>query len=178
MTYGMSRLRIQFCFACTFYMYTCLKGTKNVAKELEKITKGPVKTRGVTWFPELADKSEIICLLLQHYNMYMCVSEHSIKIHLYWCMKNCKMSLEKLRGMIINISKHYQVQNEHSSCHSPSPCKNRGYTSSKTILTNERAIEQLTNTFKKTYIYCNSESFSSVHCYHLLKSIRYSFSYF
>ena len=31
-------------------------GTKNVAKELAKITKGRVRDRDVTWFTELADK--------------------------------------------------------------------------------------------------------------------------
>ena len=31
-------------------------GTKNVAKELQKITKGLVRDKGKTWFPELADK--------------------------------------------------------------------------------------------------------------------------
>ena len=39
------------------------QGTKNVAKEMSKITKGPVKTRGITWFPELADKSKIIIIV-------------------------------------------------------------------------------------------------------------------
>ena len=31
-------------------------GTKNVAKELAKVTKGQVRDRDVTWFTELADK--------------------------------------------------------------------------------------------------------------------------
>lgn len=36
-------------------MLNCV-GTKNVAKELAKITKGRVRDRDVTWFTELADK--------------------------------------------------------------------------------------------------------------------------
>ena len=32
-------------------------GTKNVAKELRKITEGRVRDRNLTWFPELVDKS-------------------------------------------------------------------------------------------------------------------------
>ena len=43
----------------------CL-GTKNVAKELKKVTEGRLKDRGITWFPELTDKRKIIlwvCLL-------------------------------------------------------------------------------------------------------------------
>ena len=31
-------------------------GTKNVEKEINKITKGPKTKRGVTWFPKLVDK--------------------------------------------------------------------------------------------------------------------------
>ena len=31
-------------------------GTKNVAKQLKKITQGPKKETNVSWFPELADK--------------------------------------------------------------------------------------------------------------------------
>ena len=45
------------------YMYMCTDlcihvGTKNVAKELAKLTKGRAKDKGVTWFPELFDKRE------------------------------------------------------------------------------------------------------------------------
>ena len=32
-------------------------GTKNVAKATKPIAYGPVKKAGLTWFPELADKS-------------------------------------------------------------------------------------------------------------------------
>lgn len=35
-------------------------GTKNVAKQMLKISQGRVRDRGVTWFPELVDKSIII----------------------------------------------------------------------------------------------------------------------
>ena len=37
---------------------TLIIGTKNVAKELAKLTKGRVRDKGVTWFPELVDKRE------------------------------------------------------------------------------------------------------------------------
>ena len=36
-------------------------GTKNVAKEMKKITEGRVKERGKKWFPDLADKSKDVC---------------------------------------------------------------------------------------------------------------------
>ena len=35
-------------------------GTKTVWKQLQKITQGRVRDRGVTWFPELVDKSEYL----------------------------------------------------------------------------------------------------------------------
>ena len=37
-----------------FRLYT---GTKNVARELKKISVGRVAAKGKTWFPELAEKS-------------------------------------------------------------------------------------------------------------------------
>ena len=39
---------------------TVYLGTKNVAKALKKITAGPVRQKGVTWFPELVDKRMLI----------------------------------------------------------------------------------------------------------------------
>ena len=47
------------CFILIILMITFVNvGTKNVAKIMAKITAGPAKSRGVTWFPELVDKSE------------------------------------------------------------------------------------------------------------------------
>ena len=40
---------------CLHGLTACV-GTKNVAKEVKKISEGRVRDRGVTWFPELADK--------------------------------------------------------------------------------------------------------------------------
>ena len=34
-------------------------GTKNVGKEMSQISKGRVRDRNKTWFPELADKSKV-----------------------------------------------------------------------------------------------------------------------
>ena len=34
-------------------------GTKNVAKEMKKISEGLVRNRGVTWFPDLVDKPKL-----------------------------------------------------------------------------------------------------------------------
>ena len=40
-------------------------GTKNVAKQLKKITQGRVRDQEVTWFPELVDKRTVPFLPFQ-----------------------------------------------------------------------------------------------------------------
>ena len=36
-------------------------------------------------------------------------SARCTKVHLYWCMRNCGGNPVRLRAMIMNISKHFQV---------------------------------------------------------------------
>ena len=43
-------------YSYIYYVKSYFVGTKNVAKELSKITKGLVKERGKKWHPELSDK--------------------------------------------------------------------------------------------------------------------------
>ena len=45
------------------YCSAFLPGTKNVDKQMRKVTQGRVRDRGVTWFPQLVDKSKY-CLLI------------------------------------------------------------------------------------------------------------------
>eukprot|EP00731_Ephydatia_muelleri_P033259 Em0027g7a len=71
--------------------YDTWHGTKNVAKQLRHICAGTVRTRDRTWFTELSDKA-------------------CTKVHLYWCMRNCGGNPDRLRAMIMNISKHFQDQ--------------------------------------------------------------------
>ena len=54
-------------------------GTKNVAKELAKVTKGRVRDRDVTWLTELADK----CTALLHVHIVSCNV-------VYFLRKKCK----------------------------------------------------------------------------------------
>ena len=79
-----------------------------MAKELRKICCGLARARDVTWFTELSDKGmlplEIIVI-----NETICYSARSTKVHLYWCMRNCGGNPDRLRAMIMNISKHFQV---------------------------------------------------------------------
>lgn len=41
----------------------CYTGTKNVGKQLAKISHGCKKDMHVTWFPELADKCQLITIV-------------------------------------------------------------------------------------------------------------------
>ena len=61
-------------YTCTMYnvhihLYVSIHvGIKNVWKQMLKISQGRVRDRGVTWFPELVDKSQCI-----HHAMTVCV---------------------------------------------------------------------------------------------------------
>jgi len=65
---------------------------------------------GITWFPDLTDKCKLIDKLL-----CACINPSchcvgkSIKVHMYWAMKNCDGSPEKLRSLVMAIPRHYQV---------------------------------------------------------------------
>ena len=49
--------KIFFLITHNVILYFCdCTGTKNVGRTLKKITEGPVRERGVSWFPELVDK--------------------------------------------------------------------------------------------------------------------------
>ena len=94
-----------------------IPGTKNVAKELQKISQGANKWEGVNWFQQLSDKRQPTCLQLKYMQkcvcgLILCTCIHvgkSTKVHMYWAMKNCDSSSEDLRQKIMNTSKHYQV---------------------------------------------------------------------
>eukprot|EP00731_Ephydatia_muelleri_P023827 Em0016g98a len=109
-------------------------GTKNVAKEMRKICAGTVRNRDKTWFSELSDKAR------------------TTNVHLYWCMRNCDGDPDRLRAMIMNISKHFQGC--HLSCHSESPCQQPGYHPKRKVLTMPTAIQAYENALKKILIYC------------------------
>lgn len=57
MTLGMVCISVTMIVSTSLSSYT-IAGTKNVDKQVKKITEGRVRDRGVTWFPQLVDKSE------------------------------------------------------------------------------------------------------------------------
>ncbi|XP_064383612.1 uncharacterized protein LOC135332186 isoform X1 [Halichondria panicea] len=119
--------------------YDTWHGTKNVARELKKITEGRVRDRNITWFPELSDK------------------RRSIKIHLYWAMKNCGEDPNILQQMALNIPNHYK--GDHSNCHASSPCRMAPYIPSRAQITNKKAEEELLRCIKATYVFKNADAF-------------------
>ena len=84
-------------------------GSKNVAKIMAKITAGPAKSRGVTWFPELVDKSECNKNFVFSQFAWTIFVGRSIRTHLHFAMRNCENSAGKLRAPIDNVPKHYTV---------------------------------------------------------------------
>ena len=96
--------------------YVLSIGTKNVAKEIKSISEGRKRDKGISWFPELSDKSMcekkttlISCSIVFILFYFFFFSGRSIKIHLYWAMQNCEDNPETLRSMIRNIPSHYAV---------------------------------------------------------------------
>ena len=83
-------------------------GTKNVAKEMRKICAGTVRNRDKTWFSELSDKGECVVIWKYKFTAF-CHLARTTNVHLYWCMRNCDGDPDRLRAMIMNISKHFQV---------------------------------------------------------------------
>ena len=61
-------------------------GTKNVAKEMKKISEGLVRNRGVTWFPELADKRSCVCVCVCMCVCVECVHVCSVCVYVYVCV--------------------------------------------------------------------------------------------
>ena len=90
-----------------------------MAREMKKITEGRVRDRGKMWFPQLVDKRKNVlqlyifvckvCVVTKRLQFMFINTGKSIKVHLYWAMKNCGDSPSKLQELIQNIPCHYQV---------------------------------------------------------------------
>jgi hypothetical protein len=114
--------------------------TKNLAREVKKVTTGPKYQEGKTWHPELSDKAG------------------SVKTHVYWSMKNCEQDPEKLKLNILNITQHYQ--NNHQYCHETSRCKtDKNYIPSKTKICDPKAETLLGQALMNTQIYKSPQDY-------------------
>lgn len=85
-----------------------LLGTKNVAKNMQKITVGPKKRERLGFPNYLIKVSYYVCLCICTDCILVNIGK-SVKTLLYWTMKNCGGDAKYLRQLIMNISKHYQV---------------------------------------------------------------------
>ena len=73
-----------------------LIGTKNVAKQVFKVSQGRVRDKGVTWFPELVDKRTLVYMYYYtctHNYVHVCVS-------LYVCFCVCMLYVCFCVGML------------------------------------------------------------------------------
>ena len=80
-----------------------------MTKGLKKITEGTKKDREIKWFSELSDKRMSVSFKECMYSCGVHQLGKSIKVHLYWAMKNCEASPDKLQELIMNVPNHYKV---------------------------------------------------------------------
>lgn len=146
--------------------YDTWHAAKEVRKHTSKIVRGPRRSCGETWHPQLADKAT------------------GIKTHTYWCMKNCDGSPDQLQQSLDNIVHHYQHQ--HDKCDATSRCKHQlGYVPSRLIITEPKAVELLQKCIHSLqiykqphkYMYCIDthyvESFNNVALIYVDKRVHY-----
>ena len=79
-----------------------------MSKQLNKITQGQVRDREVTWFSQAGGLTYNPHLL--NTPKVMLIPGKSIKIHLYWAMKNCEGCPQTLRDFMVNIPNQYQAR--------------------------------------------------------------------
>ena len=82
-----------------------IAGTKNIDRQLQKITAGKVRDSDVTWFPQLVDKREYFNCCC--YCVLNCST--SGKVHMFWAIKNCGSSPVQIHRLIENVPQHYMV---------------------------------------------------------------------
>ena len=91
-------------------------GTKNVANMMLKNSQGRVRDRGVTWFPDLVDKSNY--MPAEHLWLYVCTpgvllafdrEEYQLGPTCTGAMKNCECSAERLHSLVDNTPSRYTV---------------------------------------------------------------------
>ena len=135
--------------------YDSWHSAKEVRKNVAKITKEARKNIGVTWHPELSDKSA------------------GIKTHVYWAMKNCGGVEHNIISAIENVSSH--CQNQHANCHATSRCKDPGYVPSRTILTSPDAVRLFEKSLRSFYIYKHPEKYVNCRDMHYIESCNNTF---
>ena len=134
-----------------------------------KISSGLVRNRGVSWFPELVDKSRcIIHFILLYGGANSSREEHQnppILGHeeLRWEGRQPETAHRQhpkpLPGLIFVLCSHSyyiyitNIQGDHSCCHPSSACHMPRYTPSKVELKNTQAVKLLSKTLREMYIY-------------------------
>ena len=124
--------------------------TKNAVKNMRKnMTKGEGRAK---WYKDqISDKVA------------------SIKTHLYYSIKTCNNSADRLRASIDNIIPHYQ--GDHQNCNMESNCrKNQLYEPTKEKITNPTAEERLRKYLRSLPIYKIAEDYTACKDTHYVES--------
>ena len=107
--------------------------TKGIPTSIKKIGCGAKKNEGKTWSAQLADKGTLL------------------KTHFYWAMDKCEGDGDRLRDNLGTCITHFQ--NEHSHCDLDSSCRKVPYIPSFVVITDECAVELLTDFIHSHTIY-------------------------
>ncbi|XP_078700991.1 uncharacterized protein LOC144927455 isoform X2 [Branchiostoma floridae x Branchiostoma belcheri] len=81
----------------------------------------------------------------------------STKTGIYWAMKTCEGSADKIRATILNMVNHYM--GNHEQCHAGSPCQSSVWRPRKVLLKDPDAIEAYTKFLKSTEVYKRAEHY-------------------
>ncbi|XP_070559392.1 uncharacterized protein [Ptychodera flava] len=138
--------------------------TKQVGREVKKITSGAQRNHGKTWHADLSDKGA------------------SIKTHFYWCMKHAKTYMREtghdtntreeacqiLRQRLDNIVNHYQ--GNHGECHPTSGCRSGSYEPTWRLIRSPVAVRLLSNFIRSSVVYKQPEHFIDCKDTHYVES--------
>ncbi len=131
-----------------YWMYASLwyLGTKNVARELKKVTEGRVRYRNVTWFPELTDKRKWIdvevrimslinvCSFRAQYQDTLVLGHEELWWGSWCSTADGSQHPQPLQGKChfhYCTDSKFLVQGDHSNCHASSPCDMAAYIPSR-----------------------------------------------
>ncbi|XP_070552745.1 uncharacterized protein [Ptychodera flava] len=138
--------------------------TKQIGKEVKKITSGAQRNHGRTWHMDLSDKGA------------------SIKTHIYWSMKHAKAYISEqgdneetrlearhlLRQRLDNIVNHYQ--NDHIGCHGTSRCQTDDYEPSFRVIESPIAVQLLTDFIRRSVVYRQPDDYIDCKDTHYVES--------
>lgn len=115
-------------------------GTKALKKNVSKVSKGPLRSMGSTWHPELEDKVQ------------------PMGTHAYYAIDKCNGDAEKLKSTLLNAVQHYK--GDHDDCPLASRCnRDPNYEPSRVAITDKKAEDLLVSAIRKSSLYRHAAYF-------------------